>query len=413
MAEDDEQFNRRKQREGAQAVTDTVIGAFDNAVQVERPREDFDGFIGGGAPDPNAGTIIYREKNLLEEDLTEVARQTSARTSTQRDIDDVSRFTGYGSLSTAATKAFYGINHRGFGNPIPMNKDQFGLTFFTKPKLNLSYDNISRIRTMSMMLSDKSTSIARAVRAWLDPVGAREDGGVAGSPLVDNSSPWITILTNNLMSISGWPDPVIDTYTSKSGLRKEEWSMVDGTYRILNSYTVTATFKNIQGDPISMLFHIWCMYMSLVYDGTLSPRLEEIFENRIDYQSRIYRLTLDSSRTYVEKIGACGVAFPEATTLGAHFNYSSDTPYNVDNDQISIPFRCTGADYLDPITVKEFNEISYTFNPALARPGAPFKKLAAAEKPAFNTDGYPIINEDTNELEIWVPNDLYTQVLGR
>lgn len=331
------------------------------------------------------------------------------------EIDKTSRRSGYGEFSSIATKAFWGINHRGFGNPIPGNKDQFGLTFFTRPRLNLSYDNIAQVRAMMKLGSNNPLSVPRAVRAWLDPVGARSTrGSSSATPLVDPLNPFISILTNNLISISGWPDPIVDTYTSNPGLRKEEWSMADGSYRILSTYELTATFKNIIGDPITMLFDAWCYYQSLVYEGKFIPRLESIINNRVDYQTRIYRLVLDSTRTRVEKIAACGAAFPTNTTMGAHFNYATDAPYNVDNDQISINFKCMGADYLDPISIKEFNEVNFIYNRDLRRMDDRmrfFKKLNRDEKLFFNYEGYPLINEKTHELEIWVPIGRYREVI--
>lgn len=388
-------------------------------IATESPYKTKHAVDGGITPIPAAGkdtnteVVVPAPAGVVTPDGSKKLRES---------VDTITKNNGYGEFSSIASKSFYGINYRGFGNPIPMNKDQFGLTFFTRPKLNLSYDNISRVRAMTLMLSEKKESVPRAVRAWLDPIGSSPLKEVTGRiiregydcPLVDDYNPFLTILTNNLISISGWPDPEVDTYTSKPGLKKEEWSMVDGTYRIFNTFDVTATFKNIDSDPITWLFHTWCTYMTLVYEGVFSPRLEEILNNRIDYQTRIYRMTLDSTRTYVQKIAACGAAFPIATPLGAHFDYNNETPYNVDNDQISIPFRCIGVDYLDPITMHEFNELVMIRNINMRedKRNKTFIKLLPSEKILFNYSGYPLINVDTNELEIWVRQDDYRRELG-
>lgn len=322
------------------------------------------------------------------------------------DVEQVTRESGYGSLNSAITRAYRGINYRGFGSPVPMNKDQYGLTFFTRPRLNLSYDNISQLRTMVPMLDNKEISVPGAIRKWLDR-------SAPDSPLVDNKNPFITLLTNNLISISGWPDPTLDTYTAKAGIRKEEWSMVDGVYRVLNTFDITATFKNIATDPITLLFHTWCQYMAAVYDGTMMPHESSIIDNEIDYQTRIYRLTLDPARERVQKIAACGAAFPTSSAIGTHFDFTNETPFNTDADQISIPFRCVGMDYLDPISISDFNRVVEMFNIQMQPEdrSTMMVKLSRNEKRLFNTDtAYPRINPETHDLELWVTSSDYQRL---
>ena len=58
-------------------------------------------------------------------------------------LNDVLRTTSIGSRDTAIGDAYYGINHRGSPAPISINRDTHGLTFFTRPQLNLTPDNAS------------------------------------------------------------------------------------------------------------------------------------------------------------------------------------------------------------------------------------------------------------------------------
>jgi hypothetical protein len=133
-----------------------------------------------------------------------------------------------------------------------------------------------------------------------------------------------------------------------------------------------------------------------------------IVENEIDYMTRIYRLVLDPTRTYVQKIANCGAAFPTAVPMGAAFNYTSDSPLANDNEQISIPFQCIGVEYNDPISIQEFNATVVYFNPEMddGSRSQLFTKLSKSELALFNYQGYPRIAED-NELEWWVSNDVY------
>lgn len=271
-------------------------------------------------------------------------------------IDFISRLNSLGSLSTSQSDNLSGINNQKSKSPSPKNRDSHGYTFFTRPDLNLTSANLAVDRIMTPLMDTSDYSMARAIRCMLDPTNERVGGSPITSAIFDSKQPFLPILTNNLISMSGWPDITVDTYTSKEGVYKESYSMVDGTSQIFNTFDITANFRNIQGDPITLLFTAWVHYASKVYEGVMVPYSRNIVENRIDYQTRIYRLVTDESGTVVTKIAACGAAFPMASPLGASFNYNTDGEFNFENDQVSIPFRCIGVNYMDPILVKEFNQ---------------------------------------------------------
>lgn len=324
----------------------------------------------------------------------------------QRQIDFISRNMGLGDRSSAYANALFGINHRATGNPIQQNSDLHGLTFFTRPDFNLTYDNAGMHRIFLPLLTSDENTLQRWARVTLDVYNSRNRG--VTSPLVDPLSPFIPLLSNSLLSISGFPDFTVDTYTSPEGIYKEAWSMVDSVSRIYRTYDITANFQNILGDPITMLFLIWCHYSTMVYEGQMVPYPENVIENRIDYNTRIYRLILDRTRTYVQKIAACGAAFPMASPLGAAFNFSMDEPINRENEQISIPFRCMGFDYQDPILITEFNAVVQMFNRGLTeenRAQGGYRKLTAAEKETYNYLAYPLIDPNSFELQWWVPTN--------
>lgn len=323
------------------------------------------------------------------------------------DVDNVSRG-NIGELSTAIANAYYGINYRGYGNPIPINKEQYGLTFFTRPDLRLSYDNCIRHRVLTDLLTTNRWSNQAAVRAWLDPYGQRYLE--QHCDLVDSRNPFITILTNNLISLSGFPDPVLDTWTSKPGRKREEFGQVDGSLDIYNRYELQASFRNIDGDPISLLFTVWLRYMSEIFQGHLLPYRRNVLNNRIDYMTRIYRLILDQTRTRVLRIGVANVGFPSAVTIGQFFNFASDKPINQDNDQITVPFTCFGAEYNDPILVDEFNALVFMYNGDLADPTKRvmrYVRLESWERDVYNYRAYPVINPESMTLDLWVEKEVY------
>ena len=332
-----------------------------------------------------------------------------ATSNTKTDYDIISRLNGLGRLSQAQTNVFYGLNHRMTSSPLPVNCDIDGLTFFTRPRLNLSDGNLYMDRMFRPLLTDDVNTVQRYIRTMLDPVGSIMNHITC--PVVDPLNPFIPLLSNNLLSLSGWPDIQADTYTTEPGVIKEEFSMIDSSTRNVGSYTLSASFRNLPGDPITAMMALWVRYASLIYEGIMVPYTDAIVERRIDYNTRIYRLVLDSSKQFVQKIGACGVAFPTASTLGAAFNFSSDSPYSNENTQISIPFQALGANYLDFKLVEEFNKLVCTFNKGMSDTyrNAQYRKLVTnAEKDFFNFKAYPRIDYSM-ELEWYVSNDTYKE----
>ena len=337
-------------------------------------------------------------------------------------LDELYQSTPIGSIDKAIGNNLYGFNHRQIPGMVSSNKDTYGLTFFVRPQLNLKADNLRNIRYFYPLLSANPTSMQRFVRCILDPrlMTAGIEGSEALScPLVDNQQAFIPILTNNLNSLSGWPDITVPTFTSDQGAYNEVYSQADGVTRNFESFDIDATFRNTRGDPIIYLFYIWEHYQSLVFEGMISPYFDYLLENEIDYMSRIYRLILDESKTYVRKIGATGVAFPISTPVGSFMDFNNERVYNDQNKDITIRFRCLGAEYFDDILVKEFNSTVKIFNPSMAAvenvtrsvnditEAGEVVKVPKELLSFFNHRGYPWINPDNYELEWWIPNRAY------
>lgn len=299
------------------------------------------------------------------------------------------------------------------------------MTFFTRPRMNLSEQNLRMIRKMAPLLSTREDSLQRIIRCWLDPVANKK--GEIKSPYVDPNMPFIPLLSNLLISLPGWPDLSMSYSTSQEGVRKEQFSLADGTEEILRSHDLTANFRNVSGDPITPLFEYWLTYMRAVYFGEMIPYPEAILENEVDYDTRIYRLILDNKKQNVLRIGATGWGFPVSDPVGAIFNYEADTgdgQFNNALQQVSVHFTNTGIQYNDDILLWEFNQCSEQwFNPGMqdisdnvqlgnGGRSALFQKIAIDELPIFNYRGYPRINLQTYELEWWVRKQEYNQLAG-
>lgn len=338
---------------------------------------------------------------------------------------------GRGDSNRALTNAYMGFNHRMSPNRLSKNLETPGLTFFTRPDLNFNEDNMRSSRRFNKMMENPLASDAYGIIAALDPespLTLRKDVSGLGAPLregipFDNRQAFIPFLSNTLISLSGWPDNALDIYTSEEGIQKEQWSMVDSTYEINNTYSLSAAFRNVEGDPITTLFTTWLEWMAGSYDGTFIPKARSIIQREIEYQTRIYRLVLDPTMRFVTKIGACFAAFPLNDNLGAAINFSGSDFINTETDNINIQFHAIGARYQDPALVEDFNYVVGMFNPDmlpliasddeyLPRGKDYMRLLTREEIIVFNYYGYPRINPITMELQWWVYSDDYESVMS-
>lgn len=333
---------------------------------------------------------------------------------TSQTLEDLYTAMPTGSLDRSIINNLIGINHRQTPGMLPSNRDMPGLTFFTRPQLNMQRNNIRNARKLSQLISDNPLSMQRYIRCMLDP---RLIEGLVGipalsCPIVDNKLAFIPVLTNNCLSQSGWPSISVPTFTSKPGRVNEAVSMVDGVVDNHEVWDLNVNFRNTRGDPILYLIYSWVLYMSYVFEGRLVPYIDMISENEIDYCTRIYRLVLDYKKQRVTKIAATHASFPIGVPIGDPFNSSGDRVYSEANSEISVTFRCMGVDYFDDILVKEFNETVAIFNPEMDDAYRDQNMIAVPHAliNAMNFKGYPYINPQTSELQWYIPLTDYAQI---
>ena len=322
-----------------------------------------------------------------------------------------------GSDEQAITNAFYGINITGDDNRLLDNRDVNGYTFFTRPQLNLSSANLQLVNSLYSLLTTKDNSVHRYVRMMLDPRLKHNDGNNPGikSDIVDNKSAFIPVLTNTIKSISGWPDVVTPTHTSKEGLKKEQQSIVDGFVEIYNSFDLDVSFRNIREEPMTIMFTTWLTYMAKVFEGDMMPYLDMITENEIDYNTRIYRIVTGDISGQVKKIAATGASFPISVPTGKFFDQADGSPLNVQNKDINIRFKCDGAMYNEQVLMTEFNDTVAIFNPAMRKlingeSDHGLEKVPVDLIYIINHRAYPHINRSTNILEWWIEEELLKEI---
>jgi len=315
-----------------------------------------------------------------------------------------------------------GINHRGVGNLTPGHYDQQGLTFFTRPNLNLTYDNVLASRRLSFMGYGNREDMANSIRCLLSPnIEQRDrelfllDGGtqLPRSPIVDDRMPFIPILTNTMLSNTGWNDTSTDAFSTKEGLRREVIGWSDGYDMHYGEWDLNTTFQNIDGDPVTSLITAWIIYPTLVKYGTIAPYPKYIIQNRIDYNTKVYRIILDRTKTYVRKL-ITTIAWPNGINDGSAFNYSAEQAQTEGTENINVRWKCYGTRVNDPRDIINFNQVMNIFNPAMRDRQRPrhMIKLLREEVRMFNYKGYPHISP-THELEWYVELSDYYKMYGK
>lgn len=340
-------------------------------------------------------------------------------------LNIVSKESGYGNITNNYQQILRGTNHRGLGNPMSKAMENVGITLFTRPNLNLTYDNIKLVRQLTNLITRDSKTYQYYVRALLDPTSNK---GLAGegeehldSPLVDSKSPFMPILTNTLLSTSGWPDIAVDTTTTSEGVYNENMSMVDGNYKINTNWTLSTVHRNIEGDPVTMMIFSWIVYyVSLRLEKDFVPYPRSVVNNRRDYYSGVYHLVLDPTKQFVTKI-AKTMIYPKGIDIGSNFNYQGADNMVSGNEQISIQWSAEGAEYMDPITIEEFNTLAAVYDnrmiiTAIQPSGLKLKgdssliALKPGELKEGNYYGRPLIHPFTGKLTWYVDEFEYNEI---
>lgn len=340
-------------------------------------------------------------------------------------FDDILSISGLGPLDSAVTANFWGNRHGGQPLATPLPSENIGITFFTKPRLKLTDDNIFG-SILSLLANENPRSMARAIRAFLDPYTGGSTTATATtlkgmgmqiykSDLVDPLNPFITILGNNVVSMTGFPDSDLNTYTAPEGVFHETWSMADDVITLFGRYDLNCTFRNMYGDPIGTMIYLWLYYMSAVYVGDIYPYIDSIVDNEIDYQTRIYRFVLDSTRTRVVRMFCCGAAFPTAANTGANFNYNEGKPLIEESNEYSVNFTCSGAVYYDARVLKWFNKTVCNFNQNMVdgKREQVYRQIPFEKYSTMDNMGYPRINPATMDLEWWIEPTIYDELISR
>ena len=327
-------------------------------------------------------------------------------------IDRIRRASGNSIQDKALVDTFRGLSVQGGNTQAPINQESQGYVFFTKPALNLAKRNIMNDPVLSMLLTNSSDSMPRAVRCYLDhTVGASE--GIPSS-VVDDHLPFIPVLSNNLVSLTGYRDYTNQTSSTAAGVYRETMHVVDDVPYDYEPYSLTANFRNISGDVMTYLPYIWCYYAASARIGNIIPYPEFLFYRELDYTTAIFRFTMDKTRRYITGMHKTGAAIPINAPIGEKFDYTAYGNNNPDinaDKQISINFQCVGSTVYNPLIAYEFNTLVMQWNRHMrdTERSREMVKLELGERPYFNYHCYPLINFNTMELEWYANANEYAQ----
>ena len=315
----------------------------------------------------------------------------------------------YGSVDKAVTTMLHGIIQSKVSGITSPNKYRQGYVFVTRPQLNMSAPNLARESKFISLLNDNTTSLQHYVRCLLDPrFGAKPENK---TPLLNNKNAFIPIFTNTLENLTGWPQITLPTYTSKSGMRKEQYIQADGVTEILEAFDLDFTFADVKSSPILMILQTWIAYMANIFEGTMSPYWDLNLSNEKDYDCRVYRFVMDEADTHIEHMACCGAGFPITDPSAKLFDFNSKTNYIEGTKSINMRMRVTGALYNDPIIAKWFNKTTLIHSPDMINiinanfensPTHTYEKVTPAMMNVYRGLSLPLINTETNELTWWV-----------
>ena len=299
--------------------------------------------------------------------------------------------------------------HDRFGcAPVQLNSEMIGLTFFTKPRFNLTRSSIRQDPTLAMLDTLDPLSWMFSIRCNLDTVFAESNvaRSAAGlSPFFNDESPFNVPAGNLLTGITGFPDFNIEYKTTESGYFAEDMTLARGADWGRRTYNLSCSFRDIQGGYMMNYFYYWIIAMALQMDGTIVAYSDDREANRLNYTCSIYRLVLDPSMRTVVKWAKATGCYPVSVPMGDAFNFSPGDSTITAIQNFNINFVANNIRYMDPRHLEAFNTLVQRY----AGKNFPNGRKLAPVNASSNFTGVPYIDirSGSNELQFWArPSEL-------
>ncbi len=311
-------------------------------------------------------------------------------------IEHSYKYSGAGSYYSQFQKALSKIDRYGI-RTVTQNNEHSGLTFITRPKLNLTTGNLRQNRLMTLLDTQDPLSVQFMIRMLLDPkLAATPEFSplVYRSPLLDENSPFLTPLMNCIESVSGFPSANIETFTTEGGFFSEDMTFAAGSDRNRKSFDLQLAFTDIQGGICAAIIQMWMEYISAVSVGEMIAYADDINAQRINYTVSLYRFLLDPSKRYITRWCKCTGGFPISRPSGAVFDINASELFVEAAKKFSVTFKFNhmGTEN-DPVILKEFNMIMQRSCPSIVSTARYAARETVPTTPFGNYTGLPYIIE--------------------
>lgn len=330
----------------------------------------------------------------------------------QRINENASISMGQGSVNNYLQTALSRLDR--FGTMMmPLNHELSGMTFITRPNLNLSSSNIRMDAVLSTLDTLVPRSIPFMMRALLDTTlssthvsnapGIKADSRersefltkVDQCPIFNPRSPFLTPLCNCLTDISGYSDLIVETETTAGGFYSEDMTYAKGSDLLNKSTELTLGFRDIQGGIVMALLYIWDLYIALQCKGEVMAYADDIYAQRLNYTVSIYRFTFDATREIITGWSKATGCYPKAVPIGARFNINQGEVYSSSAAKFTVPFVVNKIEYMNPEILKDFNTLVSRYWPGITK-----NVVTAANSVEDNMLGLPYVVTTERGLEL-------------
>lgn len=272
----------------------------------------------------------------------------------------------------------------------PLNSMNYGFTFITRPRLNLSFDNLIQHPILSTLIANQPDSVPFMIRGLLDTCmsngeiimgpehGSKSvqytneeriafhEAALTNPALLDTHNPFLTPLCNGLKGISGFPDLNLRPETTEGDFHSGDFTFVKGCDFNNRTQELSLEFRDVQGSVILSILYYWCLYMGLQAKGVVTAYPDDIYEQRLNYTVSIYRFVTDQTRTNILWWCKATGCFPNSAPVGALFNISQGETTISSAMNFSIPFTANDVKVNDPGALLDFNMLMERYAPGLA-----------------------------------------------
>lgn len=309
----------------------------------------------------------------------------------------------------------------------PTNTMNYGYTFITRPRFNLTTGNLLQHPVTALLANgnqiDKN-SVSFMIRMLMDTrlcsgqrvLGAEltnEDVAIykaaQSSGLLDTSNPFFTPLCNGLRGISGWPDFNLETATMGEDFHSGDFTFVKGSDMLIRTTELSLEFADVQGSIILSCMFYWCLLMALQAKGVIQAYPDDVYEQRLNYTVSIYRFITDATRRNILWWSKATGCFPKSAPIGQLFNINQGEVTISSAKQFSIPFTANVIEYNNPSILFDFRQLirNYVsdFDNINKWPIVPNNPITGTALANWNYIGLPdVIDGDTSLELVWRTN---------